>query len=128
MRETKRFIIDTLSHFPNLNIEWLAIDEDDHVERITRRKAPLNNDKKNEVSRGKGKGKAEDHWTTWLNGEQVPLLFPNTAPKNASALSDSDEDNDGDSEEVTRIETHNMPFHMAEGVEIFTSEIAHGWL
>ncbi|PSS02085.1 hypothetical protein BD289DRAFT_360066 [Coniella lustricola] len=36
MRETKRFIIDTLTHCHRLKLEWLAIDEDDTVEHIVR--------------------------------------------------------------------------------------------
>ena len=29
MRETKRFLIDNVSHYPDLPLEWIAIDEDD---------------------------------------------------------------------------------------------------
>jgi hypothetical protein len=36
MRETKRFLIDNVSHFPELKLEWIAIDEDDRADRLIR--------------------------------------------------------------------------------------------
>ncbi|KAJ4300511.1 hypothetical protein N0V88_003187 [Collariella sp. IMI 366227] len=37
MRETKRFLVDNISHYPHLKLEWLSIDEDDVVDRLVRR-------------------------------------------------------------------------------------------
>ncbi len=36
MRETKRFLIDNVSHYPDLKLEWIAIDEDDRVDQLVR--------------------------------------------------------------------------------------------
>ncbi|KAL1835398.1 hypothetical protein VTJ49DRAFT_6814 [Mycothermus thermophilus] len=36
MRETKRFLIDNVSHYPHLRLEWIAIDEDDRADRLIR--------------------------------------------------------------------------------------------
>ncbi|KAL2267448.1 hypothetical protein VTJ83DRAFT_4725 [Remersonia thermophila] len=36
MRETKRFLIDNVSHFPHLRLKWIAIDEDDRADKLIR--------------------------------------------------------------------------------------------
>ncbi len=38
MHETKRFLLDHISHHPEMKIEYLSVNEDDRVERIIRRK------------------------------------------------------------------------------------------
>jgi hypothetical protein len=36
MRETKKFLIDNISHHPELKIEWISVDDDDRVDRLVR--------------------------------------------------------------------------------------------
>ncbi|SPQ23777.1 6319fc93-2b8f-4ed2-8a9a-e066f5ed8ccd [Thermothielavioides terrestris] len=36
MRETKRFLIDNVSHYPDLKLRWIAIDEDDRADELVR--------------------------------------------------------------------------------------------
>lgn len=123
MRETKRFVIDTLSHFPELKLEWLAIDEDEHAERIVRWKAPPK-DKKKKNSKGKGKEKAPA--PTFTNGDQYPVLILDNA---ADVVSDTDEDDMAGFEGSTKIETiENIHFYDVSGVKIFKKEAVTGWL
>lgn len=122
MRETKRFVIDTLSHFPELKLEWLAIDEDEHAERIVRWKAPPT-DKKKE-SKGKGKEKAPA--PTLTNGDQYPVL---SLDNPVDVVSDTDEDDVVGFEGGTKIETiENIHFYDVLGVKIFKREVATGRL
>lgn len=123
MRETKRFVIDTLSHFPEMKLEWLAVDDDDHVERIVRWKEPPREKK------GKSrKGKEKAHPTTISNGDSSH--FPVLSLDHPEAVSDSDEDYGNGSEEgVSRIETiDSIHFYDVWGVRIFKREIMSGRL
>ncbi|KAL2171709.1 hypothetical protein VTG60DRAFT_2005 [Thermothelomyces hinnuleus] len=36
VRETKRFLVDSISHNPDLKLDWIAIDEDERADRIMR--------------------------------------------------------------------------------------------
>lgn len=38
VRETKRFLVDTIAHNPDLKLDWIAIDEDERADRIMRMK------------------------------------------------------------------------------------------
>lgn len=121
MRETKRFVIDTLSHFYDLKLEWLAIDEDEHVERILRFKAPPKEKKK---SKGKGKSKAPAPMFT--NGDQYPLLSLDTP---ADVVSESEDDDMSGSEGTMKIETiENIQFCDVLGVKIFKKDVVTGRL
>lgn len=118
MRETKRFVIDTLSHFPDLKLEWLAIDEDEHVERIIRFKAPPKEKKK---SKGKDKVPAP----MFTNGDQYPVL---SLDNPADVVSDSEDDMSG-SEGTMKIETiENIHFYDVLGVRIFKRDVVTGRL
>lgn len=117
MRETKRFIIDNLSHFPELKLEWLAIDVDEHAERLIRWKAPPKDKKK---AKSKGKGKATHSAST--NGEQYPVL-------SLEPGADSDSDDDDDIGAGMRIETiDNIHFYDVWDVGIFKRSIVSGRL
>jgi hypothetical protein len=69
MRETKRFLIDNVSHFPELKLEWIAIDEDDRVDRLIRISSSKGgdgddgsssaSDSESEGGKDKGKGKGK---------------------------------------------------------------------
>jgi hypothetical protein len=56
MRETKRFLVDAVSHYPELRLDWLAVDEDDRVDRLVR--VPKWDASGKEKAKGKGKQKA----------------------------------------------------------------------
>lgn len=121
MRETKRFVIDTLSHFPEMKIEWLAIDEAEHVERIVRWKE-LPKEKKNKAKKGKEKASS-----ALTNGDhQYPML----SMGNTDIGSDSDDDYENGGEEGTsRILTiENIHFYDVWGVHIFKREVITGRL
>lgn len=125
MRETKRFIIDNLCHFPHLKLEWLAIDEDEHAERLVRWKSPPK-DKKKAKAKGKETEKKKDATALSVvtNGEQYPLL---------SLEPGVDSDSDGDDDEAlpgaTRIETiESIHFYDVWDVGIFKRTVVSGRL
>lgn len=128
MRETKKFVIDTLSHFPELKLEWLAIDDGEHVERIVRWKAPPK-DKKS----SKGKEKAKENatsstFTSFATGETYPIL---SLENPVNDIFDTDEDEVAASYFAggAKIETiDNIHFYDVLGVKIFKREIATGQL
>lgn len=129
MRETKRFIIDNLCHFPHLKLEWLAIDEDEHAERLVRWKSP-SKDKKKTKAKGKGKGKEDEKKINSASPslitdlEQYPLLS-----LEHSVDSDSDGDEDDAIPGTTRIETiENIHFYDVWDVGIFKRTIVSGRL
>lgn len=116
MRETKRFIIDNLSHYPALKLEWLAIDDDDHVERIVRLKEPPREKGKKRSSAGK-----------------APAPTTNGGPFSSSDGLDTgsgseDEDEDGGGDGVSKIETIDNRFYEVWGVRIFEKEVTAGRL
>lgn len=123
MRETKRFVIDTLSHFPDMKIEWLAIDDDEHVERIVRWKEQPKKKKKGKSSKGKEKAKP----SSLPNGPDLPVLALDPTTETGS---DSDEESGNGAEEgIPRIETiDNIHFYDVWGVRIFKREVVTGRL
>lgn len=116
MRETKRFIIDNLSHFPDLKLEWLAIDEDEHAERLIRWKAPPKDKKK-----AKAKGKEKDTPLASMNGDQYPVLS-----LEPGVDSDSDDDDIGGGMRIETID--NIHFYDVWDVGIFKRNIVSGRL
>lgn len=129
MRETKRFIIDNLCHFPKLKLEWLAIDEDEHAERLVRRYKSPAKDKKKANAKGKGKENEKKKDAAALsvvtNGEQYPLLSLEPGV-------DSDSDGDDDDEAIagtTQIDTiENIHFYDVWDVGIFKRTVVSGRL
>lgn len=128
MRETRKFIVDNLSHFPNLKLEWISID-DDRVERIIR--ASELPPKPDADKKKKDKGKAKAATTPPLNlfnnataGESLPLL-----PVHGwDSESDSD-DEDANVSSQNKLETiENVHFYDVWGVRIFKKEIMTGRL
>ncbi|KAJ4418909.1 hypothetical protein N0V82_005258 [Gnomoniopsis sp. IMI 355080] len=116
MRETKRFIIDNLSHFPELKLEWLAIDEDEHAERLIRWKAPPKDKKK-----AKAKGKEKATSSTSTNGDQYPVLSLEPGVE-----SESEDDDTGDGMKIETID--NIHFYDVWDVGIFKRNIVSGRL
>ncbi|KAL2132136.1 hypothetical protein VTI74DRAFT_4171 [Chaetomium olivicolor] len=71
MRETKRFLIDNISHYPHLKLEWISIDEDDLVDRLVRRvqekptvQAPEGAGESGKAKDDKAKGKGKQKTST----------------------------------------------------------------
>jgi hypothetical protein len=124
MRETKRFLIDNLSHHPELKLEWISIDDEDRVERLIR---PSDLPKKEKGTSKKAKGKQKALPASGY-GSGVNDLFPVLPPPDNwdNAASDSDDD---DELQDQRIETvDNIHFYDVWGVRIFKKEIVNGRL
>lgn len=122
MRETKRFLIDNLSHHPHLKLEWISIDDDDRVERLLR---PSDFPKKDKKSSKKSKGKQKALGSSLVGGND---MFPVLPPPDNWDASSSGSDDDEDLQD-TRIETvDNIHFYDVWGVRIFKKEIVNGRL
>ncbi|KAK0742193.1 hypothetical protein B0T21DRAFT_306662 [Apiosordaria backusii] len=149
MRETKKFLIDNLSHHPHLKLEWISIDDDDRVERLIRaRDLPRRKDKQ----KGKKDKAKKQSPTLGLGSSASGLILPSieTGDGGGSSSSawmdaiggngssddsedDSDEDGDGDGDDdrfrASKIETvGDMRFYDVYGVRIFEKEVVSGRL
>ncbi|POS72764.1 F-box domain-containing protein [Diaporthe helianthi] len=127
MRETKRFVIDTLSHYPELKLEWLAIDDDDRVDRILRMKELRKGPMKGKSTKSKGKEKVVP-LTSLPNSDHFPVLTLD----NFDLGSDSDEDDDElafNPAGTSKLETiDNIHFYDVWGVRVFKREVVTGRL
>ncbi|KAK0715673.1 hypothetical protein B0H67DRAFT_581269 [Lasiosphaeris hirsuta] len=118
MRETKRFLIDNLSHHPHLKLEWISVDDDDRVERLIRPSEFPRKEKRTKKSKGKQKAGA-------LGGGND--LFPVLPPLESwDVSSDSDDDEDLHDSKIETVD--NIHFYDVWGVRIFKKEVVHGWL
>jgi hypothetical protein len=129
MRETRRFIVDNLSHFPNLKLEWISID-DDRVERILRASdiPKKEQEEKKEKKKDKGKAKAAPIAPGIFSGTtttELPLL-PVDGWDTDSESDEDDGDGDGSNLKLETIE--NVHFYDVWGVRIFKKEIMAGRL
>lgn len=117
MREILRFIVDNLSHRPELKLEWIAM-EDDRVDRVVR---PSESDSSNGKKKAKGKGKAQA-----IAGSQD--AFPVLPSVEVGSESESDEEL-FDSGTRLRFKTVGpLQFYDVWGVKIFEKEIRSGKL
>ncbi|KAH6687744.1 F-box domain-containing protein [Plectosphaerella plurivora] len=123
MRETRRFLIDAVSHHPQLKLEWLAID-DDSVVRILRSKADKEKRKEKKEKKNKDKAAAGAGGTNpiWMDaGYPAMQLQQKLADE---LLSDSDDD-----EVEPKLETiENIRFYDVWGVRMFKKEMMAGQL
>ncbi|KAI1073761.1 hypothetical protein F5B20DRAFT_565986 [Whalleya microplaca] len=88
VREARRFIVDAISHHPELKLEWLAISEDDRAMRIARKPDPPKKSKNNKGANGKGKGKEVAFaapTTTTVTGGSSSHTNPNTNAGSSSS-------------------------------------------
>ena len=118
MRETKKFLVDNLSHFPDLKLEWLSIDDDHSAEHIVR---PLQTPKTTK-KKSKGKEKA----TTLPNGTAngaFPLL-----PLDAWDNTEESDNEDEEEEDLMTFLRGTVHFSDVWGVKIFKKEITSGRL
>lgn len=127
MREAKRFLIDNLSHHPELKLEWVSIDEDDRVERLIRPTDLPERDKG--MNKGKGKQKVVvvpgiEGWPNNIGASSTVMAPP---PQSWELNSDS-EDDDGQFR-ASKIETvGDLHFYDVYGVKIFKKEVIKGRL
>ncbi|KXX78907.1 hypothetical protein MMYC01_204860 [Madurella mycetomatis] len=120
MRETKRFLIDNISHYPFLKLEWISIDDDDRAERLVR-VAPNPEKKKKDEKNGKTAADGS-------KGKQKPSPMANMAMVEAD-MAGEDSESDDDDVRAQKIETfEGIPFCEVEGVRIFKKEIVAGKL
>ena len=126
LRETKKFLVDNLSHHPEMKLEWLSLDDDDRVERLIRPSdLPRKEPKKGKKADGKQPaGTSASDGSTSLGNDTFPIL-PSMDPWDG--LSDSDDDDDDLQEH--KLETmSDVHFYDVWGVRIFKKEIITGRL
>lgn len=125
MREILRFIVDNLSHHPELKLEWIAM-EDDRVDRVVRPSELSDEVPENEpAKRSKGKGKEKSHVPV---GATTDGEFPLLTVDGLDSESDS-EDEGFDSGTRLRFKTVGpLQFYDVWGVKIFEKELRSGRL
>ncbi|KAK3324183.1 F-box domain-containing protein [Cercophora scortea] len=123
MRETKRFLVDNVSHHPEMKLEWISIDEEDRVDRLIR---PVDFAKKEKKKTKKAKGKQKaiinNGGATGTGSDMFPFLPP---PDSWESGSDSDSDEDVHDAKIGTVEFH---FYDVCGVRIFKKEVVYGRL
>ncbi|KAL7933692.1 hypothetical protein V8C35DRAFT_322288 [Trichoderma chlorosporum] len=126
VREILRFIVDNLSHYPELKLEWIAM-EDDRVDRVIRPSDEANDapDERNNNKRAKGKSKDKAPAVTSLGPHNN--MFPTLPLDGLDSESDSDDEFNGGSR--LRFKTVGpLQFYDVWGVKIFDKEIRSGRL
>jgi hypothetical protein len=130
MRETRRFLVDAVSHHPHLKLEWLAID-DDSVVRIVRNKGKEGRKDKKEKGKEKEKKKKDKAMAAAGVGGTNPIWMEAGYPsmqlqqKLIDELSSDSEDDEVES----RLETiENIRFYDVWGVRMFKKEMMAGQL
>lgn len=120
MREILNFIVDNLSHHPELKLEWIAM-EDDRLDRVIR---PSESEENETRRKSKGKGKA-----TSMPGQSADGL-PVMPSWSSDSESDEEEDDDASScGRRLRLKTVGvLQFYEVWGVKIFEKEIRNGRL
>jgi len=141
MRETKKFLIDNVSHYPDLKLEYIAIDEDDRVDQLIRvsKKDAEGGDDEGKEGKGKkdkkGKGKQKATMPSLDAGsaadlDVTALIAAELGDEGSSSGSEEDTDDDGDDEFLgQKIKTvEGLFFCEVEGIDIFQKEIVAGRL
>jgi hypothetical protein len=119
MREILKFVVDSLSHFPETKLEWVAM-EDDRVDRIIRVTAADLELRKEQRRRRKGKAKAPMPFVpSAYNGGYSPMPSVSLSP-----TSDTESDSDEDFDCGPTFRTIG-PLHFSDvwGVRIFDKEV-----
>ncbi|KAK3687546.1 F-box domain-containing protein [Podospora appendiculata] len=120
MRETKRFLVDNVSHHPEMKLEWISIDEDDRVDRLIRPSDIAKKEKK-KTKKSKGKQKAIINSASATGNDMFPFL----PPPDSWESSESDSDEDLHDAKIGTVEFH---FYDVCGVRIFKKEVVYGRL
>src|SRR3569833_4135686 len=116
MRETKRFLVDNLSHHPELKLEWVSIDDDTCAKRILR---PSEVPKKTKKKKSKGKEKA----TVPIINDNSP--FPPLPPIGAGGAGGESEEDDEDLQTLKLETIEGVHFAGGGGGRIFKKEVTN---
>ncbi|PHH69797.1 hypothetical protein CDD80_6497 [Ophiocordyceps camponoti-rufipedis] len=120
MREILRFIVDNLSHHPELKLEWIAMD-DDHVDRVVRPSEASDDEAEKKPAKKRSKGKG--------NAVAVDGTYPPLPTDGLDSESSSDEDERCDGGTKLRFKTVGpLQFYDVWGVRIFEKEVRSGRL
>jgi hypothetical protein len=121
MRETRRFIVDTIAHHPELKLEWLSIGDGDRAQRILRKP-----DIPKRPKYPKGKGKMTSPSANY-NASGFPIL-PFDGWDDASE-SDGDEEGEDSAAPFLKLDlVEDIAFYDIWGIRIFKKEIMAGTL
>jgi hypothetical protein len=120
MRETRRFIVDTIAHHPELKLEWLSMGDEDRAQRILRKPDIVKKPKT-------GKGKAKIAWTPANYNTAGYPIFPLGGWEDESE-SDSEEDEDGPAPFLKLDLIEDIAFYDVWGIRIFKKEVMAGTL
>jgi hypothetical protein len=121
MRETKRFLIDALAHYPELKLEWISIDEEAIAEQVIRPSKGDKSKKKKTKSKSKSKGKEKAPTLGGPMSDVYPLLSLN----DDDGLSESE---DEENEDEALALSQGVSMSDVWGVKIFQKEIISGRL
>ncbi|RFU71931.1 hypothetical protein TARUN_10328, partial [Trichoderma arundinaceum] len=126
VREILRFIVDNLSHYPELKLEWIAM-EDDRVDRVIRPTDEANDapDERNNNKRAKGKSKDK---APAGPGAGLHDAFPALPVDGLDSESDSDDDGFNGGTRLRFKTVGPLQFYDVWGVKIFDKEIRSGRL
>ncbi|KAI0132385.1 F-box domain-containing protein [Xylariales sp. AK1849] len=119
MRETRRFIVDTVSHYPELQLEWISMGDEDRAERIIRKTDIPKKLKKKKKSKAKGKEVA-----TPVNLLDLTDPFPILPTHEWGAESSSEDEDDEGPQPYLKLDLmEGIAFYDIWGVRIFKKEI-----
>ncbi|ORY65264.1 uncharacterized protein BCR38DRAFT_341568 [Pseudomassariella vexata] len=120
MRETRHFIIDTVSHYPQLQLEWISMGDEDKAERIIR-KTDAQKKSKQDKDKGKGKTTANDLDAKPNSINPYPILPVDGLDV---AESESEDEDDGLVQPMLKLDLiDNIQFYDVWGVRIFKKEV-----
>lgn len=126
MREILKFIVDNLSHHPELKLEWIAM-EDDRIDRVIRPSDDIIDQEDSTRTRG------NDATAVLGSGHSTSSLpaLPTSGWASGSETSDDEDDEDRgyDNGKRLRLKTVGpLQFYDVWGVKIFEKEIRNGRL
>lgn len=121
MREILRFIVDSLSHYPQNRLEWIAM-EDDRVDRVVR--SPPDEDRQKRERKGKQAARAPA--APEIYNPSFPVLP--SLPLGSDSDSDSEDEGTGHGAGLRFRTVGPMQFYDVWGVKIFEKEIRSGRL
>ncbi|KAH6607761.1 hypothetical protein Trco_004074 [Trichoderma cornu-damae] len=126
VREILRFIVDNLSHYPELKLEWIAM-EDDRVDRVIRPtdETDASPDERNNNKRAKSKSKDK---APAGPGPGLHDAFPALPVDGLDPESDSDDDGFNGGTRLRFRTVGPLQFYDVWGVKIFDKEIRGGKL
>ncbi|KAH7136444.1 hypothetical protein EDB81DRAFT_79565 [Dactylonectria macrodidyma] len=124
MREILNFIVDNLSHHPELKLEWIAM-EDDRLDHVIRPSESAKKGEEGSKRRDKGKGKA----VTGPNHDDNTLPVLPMSDWGSDTDSDEDDDDAFHCGKRLRLKTVGvLQFYDVWGIKIFDKEIRSGRL